>query len=291
GASVNSQQVDLKYVLNNAQIVEIRTSKTVKGPRRDWLQLENGYVKTASAREKIRQWFRRQERDENISSGKSTLEKELQRLALNIKHEEVMAKYPRYTKLDDFYAAIGYGAISSHSITSRLDVSIKDVMPAPSVYKAPSKPARVEVMGAGNVLTMQANCCKPVPPEPIVGYITRGRGVVYHRQDCPNVTHIPDPERLVNVSWGSQANETHPVSIIIEAEDRVGLLKDISTLLADQRVNILSMATQTHDDRTVTFRAVVEVEDLNQLSNMLSKLEQLRQVNSVRREADRVRTA
>ncbi len=291
GASVNGQQVDLKYVLNNAQIVEIRTSKTVKGPRRDWLQLENGYVKTASAREKIRQWFRRQERDENISSGKSTLEKELQRLALNIKHEEVMAKYPRYTKLDDFYAAIGYGAISSHSITSRLDVSIKDVMPAPSVYKAPSKPARVEVMGAGNVLTMQANCCKPVPPEPIVGYITRGRGVVYHRQDCPNVTHIPDPERLVNVSWGSQANETHPVSIIIEAEDRVGLLKDISTLLADQRVNILSMATQTHDDRTVTFRAVVEVEDLNQLSNMLSKLEQLRQVNSVRREADRVRTA
>lgn len=294
GSTVNGQQVDLKYQLNNAQIVEIRTSKTVKGPRRDWLQAESGYVRTASAREKIRQWFRRQERDENIASGKTTLDKELQRLAITVKHDEVMAKYPRYTKLDDFYAAIGYGAISAHSITSRLDVSIKDVMPSPATYRAPSKPARVEVMGAGNVLTMQANCCKPVPPEPILGYITRGRGVVYHRQDCPNVTHIPDPERLVPVSWGAQANETHPVSIIVDAEDRVGLLKDISTLLADQRVNILSMATQTHDDRTVTFRAVVEVENLNQLSTMLSKLEQLRQVNSVRREADRssqIRTA
>lgn len=286
GATVNGQQVDLKYELNNAQIVEIRTGKSVKGPRRDWLQAENGYVKTASAREKIRQWFRRQERDENITSGKATLDKELQRLALNIRHDEVMEKYPRYTKLDDFYAAIGYGAISAHSITSRLDVSIKDVAPITSTVRAPLKPAKVEVMGAGNVLTMQANCCKPLPPEPIIGYITRGRGVVYHRQDCSNVTHIPDPERLVPVSWGNQSNETHPVAIIVDAEDRVGLLKDISTLLADQRVNILSMATQTHDDRTVTFRAVVEVEDLNHLSIMLTKLEQLRQVNSVRREAD-----
>ncbi len=286
GATVNGQQVDLKYELNNAQVVEIRTSKSVKGPRRDWLQAENGYVKTASAREKIRQWFRRQERDENIASGKSTLEKELQRLALNIAHEEVMEKYPRYTKLDDFYAAIGYGAISAHSITSRLDVSIKDVAPKSNPVRVPQKPAKVEVMGAGNVLTMQANCCKPVPPEPIIGYITRGRGVVYHRQDCPNVTHIPDPERLVPVNWGNQRNETHPVAIIIDAEDRVGLLKDISTLLADQRVNILSMTTQTHEDSTVTFRAVVEVEDINHLSMMLTKLEQLRQVNKVRREAD-----
>lgn len=287
GATVNGQQVDLKYELNNAQIVEIRTSKTVRGPRRDWLQLENGYVKTASAREKIRQWFRRQERDENISSGKSTLDKELNRIAINVKHEEVMEKYPRYTKLDDFYAAIGYGAISAHSITSRLDVSIKDVVPTTGNVKVPAKVAKVDVMGAANVLTMQANCCKPVPPEPIIGYITRGRGVVYHRQDCPNVTNLPDPERLVPVNWGNQGNETHPVAIIVDAEDRVGLLKDISTLLADQRVNILSMATQTHDDRTVTFRAVVEVEDLNQLTTMLTKLEQLRQVNSVRREADR----
>src|SRR5699024_1358926 len=102
-----------------------------------WLQAENGYVKTASAREKIRQWFRRQERDENIASGKSTLEKELQRLALNIAHEEVMEKYPRYTKLDDFYAAIGYGAISAHSITSRLDVSIKDVAPKSNPVRVP----------------------------------------------------------------------------------------------------------------------------------------------------------
>lgn len=287
GATVNGMQVDLKYQLNNAQVVEIRTSKTVRGPRRDWLQKENGYVTTASAREKIRQWFRRQERDENIAAGKQLLDKELHRLGLAIKHEEAMAKYPRYTKLDDFYAAIGYGAISPHSITSRLDVAIRDVIPEEQKARLPSKPQRVEVMGAGNMLTHQANCCKPIPGDPIIGYITRNRGVVYHHQECPNVTHIPDTERLIPVNWGAQMNETHPVSIIIEAEDRVGLLKDISTLLADQRVNILSVQSQTHDDRTVTFKATVEVVDFDQMNNMIVRLRGLRQVIDVYREATR----
>lgn len=287
GASVNGIQVDLKYQLQNAQIVEIRTSKTVKGPRRDWLQKEYGFVTTASAREKVRQWFRRQERDDNIISGKGILDKELQRLGVAIRPEDAMAKYPRYTKLDDFYAAIGYGAISPHSIISRLELDVKDVVEQTPKLHKPSKPARVEVMGAGNMLTHQANCCKPVPGDEIIGYITRNRGVVYHRTDCPNVTHIPDTERLVSVNWGAQMNETHPVSIIVKADDRVGLLKDISTLLADQRVNILSMTTQTHDDRTVTFKATVEVVDFDQMKTMLAHLSQLRQVIDVFREADR----
>src|SRR5690606_29676167 len=121
GATVNGQMVPLDYKLQNAQVVKIKTSKTVNGPRRDWLQADNGYVKTASAREKIRQWFRRQERDENIAQGKEALERELRRLGLDMKLEDVLQKFPRYTKLDDFLAAIGYGAVTSQAIAQKLD--------------------------------------------------------------------------------------------------------------------------------------------------------------------------
>jgi len=284
GATVNGQMVPLDYKLQNAQVVKIRTSNTVSGPRRDWLQANNGYVKTASAREKIRQWFRRQERDENIAQGKEILERELRRLGVDMKLEDVMQRFPRYSKLDEFLAAIGYGGVSTQQIVSKLDETPKDVFPVSSVVKAPKSPARVEVMGAGNLLTIQANCCRPVPGDPIVGYTTRGRGVVYHRKDCPNVVNISDPERLVPVSWGDEVHETHPVPVRMLALDRVGLLKDVSTLLSDERVNILSVLTQTHDDRTVTLLLTIEVENIGQLSRLMHRLEQLRDVVEVRRD-------
>jgi GTP diphosphokinase / guanosine-3',5'-bis(diphosphate) 3'-diphosphatase len=286
GATVNGQMVPLDYRLQNAQVVKIKTSKTVNGPRRDWLQADNGYVKTASAREKIRQWFRRQERDENISQGKDALERELRRLGLDMKLEDVLQKFPRYTKLDDFLAAIGYGAVTSQAIAQKLDESPKDVFPTSNIIKAPSAPARVEVMGAGNLLTIQANCCRPVPGDAIVGYTTRGRGVVYHRKDCPNIVNIADPERLVPVSWGGQIHETHPVPIRVHALDRVGLLKDVSTLLSDERTNILSMLTQTHDDRSVTLLLTIEVEGVGHLSRVMQRLEQVRDVVEVHRDTD-----
>jgi GTP pyrophosphokinase len=284
GATVNGQMVPLDYKLQNGQVVKVRTSKTVSGPRRDWLQASAGYVKTASAREKIRQWFRRQERDENIAQGRETLERELRRLGLEIKLEDVLQRFPRYTKLDDFLAAIGYGAVSAQQIVGKLDETPKDVFPVSSTVKAPTTPARVEVMGAGNLLTIQANCCRPVPGDPIVGYTTRGRGVVYHRRDCPNVAHLPDPERLVPVSWGAEAHETHPVPVRVIALDRVGLLRDVSTMLSDERVNIISVLTQTHDDRSVTLLLTVEVESVGQLSRMMHRLESLRDVIEVRRD-------
>ncbi|MEJ7839028.1 MAG: bifunctional (p)ppGpp synthetase/guanosine-3',5'-bis(diphosphate) 3'-pyrophosphohydrolase [Thermomicrobiales bacterium] len=283
GAYVNGQMVPLDYKVQNGQVVKIRSSKTVNGPRRDWLQANQGYVKTASAREKVRQWFRRQERDENIAQGKETIERELKRLGLDLKHEDVLTRFPRYPKLEDFYAAIGYGGVSSQQIASKLDETPKDLFPASSSVKAPKSPARVEVMGAGNLLTIQANCCKPVPGDRIIGYTTRGRGVVYHRQDCPNVLNLPDPERLVPVAWGDAAHETHPVSVHVKALDRVGLLKDVSTLLSDERVNILSVLTQTHDDRSVTLLLTVEVEGVGQLSRIMHRLESVRDVLEVRR--------
>jgi guanosine-3',5'-bis(diphosphate) 3'-pyrophosphohydrolase len=284
GATVNGQMVPLDYKLQNGQVVKIKTSKTVSGPRRDWLQANAGYVKTASAREKIRQWFRRQERDENIAQGRETLERELRRLGLEMKLEDVLHRFPRYSKLDDFLAAVGYGGVSAQQIASKLDETPKEVFPVNAVLKAPTTPARVEVMGAGNLLTIQANCCRPVPGDPIVGYTTRGRGVVYHRKDCANVANLPDPERLVPVSWGAEVHETHPVPVRMIALDRVGLLKDVSTLLSDERVNILSVLTQTHDDRTVTLLLTVEVESVNQLSRIMHRLESLRDVVEVRRD-------
>jgi len=284
GGTVNGQMVPLDYKLQNGQVVKIKTSKTVNGPRRDWLQAISGYVKTASAREKIRQWFRRQERDENIAQGREILDKELRRLGLEIKLEEVLPRFPRYPKLEDFLAAVGYGGVSAQQIAIRLDETPKDVFSITSVVKAPTTPARVEVMGAGNLLTVQANCCRPVPGDPIIGYVTRGRGVVYHRKDCPNVLNMPDSERLVPVSWGSEAHETHPVPVRLYALDRVGLLKDVSTLLSDERVNILSVLTQTHDDRTVTLLLTVEVESVGQLSRIMQRLESVRDVTEVRRD-------
>jgi len=284
GGTVNGQMVPLDYKLQNGQVVKIKTSKTVNGPRRDWLQASSGYVKTASAREKIRQWFRRQERDENISQGREILDKELRRLGLEIKLEDVLPRFPRYPKLEDFLAAVGYGGVSSQQIASKLDETPKDVFSIATVVKAPTTPARVEVMGAGNLLTVQANCCRPVPGDPIIGYVTRGRGVVYHRKDCPNVLNMPDSERLVPVSWGNEAHETHPVPVRLYALDRVGLLKDVSTLLSDERVNILSVLTQTHDDRTVTLLLTVEVESVGQLSRIMQRLESVRDVTEVRRD-------
>ncbi len=284
GATVNGQMVPLDYKLQNGQVVKIKTSKTVSGPRRDWLQANAGYIKTASAREKVRQWFRRQERDENIAQGKEVLERELRRLGLDMKPEDVLHRFPRFAKLDDFLASIGYGGVSAQQITTKLDETPKDMFPVSNVIKAPTTPARVEVMGAGNLLTIQANCCRPVPGDPIIGYTTRGRGVVYHRKDCVNVANLSDPERLVPVSWGAEANETHPVPVRMIALDRVGLLKDVSTLLSDERVNILSVLTQTHDDRTVTLLLTVEVEGVGQLSRIMHRLESLRDVVEVRRD-------
>jgi GTP pyrophosphokinase len=283
-ATVNGQMVPLNYKLQNGQVVKIKTSKTVSGPRRDWLQSGDEYVKTASAREKIRQWFRRQERDENIAQGRHILERELKRLGVEKKLEDVLELFPRYNKLDDFLAAIGYGGVSAPQIVSRLDETPKDVLAPSTNVRAPSSPARVEVLGVGNLLTTQANCCRPVPGDPIVGYISRGRGIIYHHRDCSNITNVPDPDRLVPVSWGKESEATYPVSVRVSALDRVGLLKDMSILLAEERVNILSVLTQTHDDRTVTLLLTIEVEGIRHLSRVMHRLESVRDVLDVQRD-------
>jgi GTP pyrophosphokinase len=284
-AKVNDQQVRLDTKLSNGQVVEVVTSKAKLGPSRDWMRDDLGYITTASAREKIRQWFRRQERGENVAQGKEILDRELRRLGLEMRPEEIHKHFPRYAKVEDMLAAIGYGAISAQLIASRLgDAGAKEVLSASPHVPKPKAPLRLDVMGVGDLLTNLAPCCKPVNGDPIIGYVTRGRGITVHRADCPNVLNRNDPERLVQVSWGTTTGETFPVGIHVKAWDRVGLLRDVSTLLSDERVNILYVQTTTNDDRTVNLYVTIEVENVGQLSRILNKIESVPAVDEVRRD-------
>jgi GTP pyrophosphokinase len=285
GAKVNDHLVPLDTRLQNGQVVKILTSRAKTGPNRDWLLSSSEYVTTASAREKIRRWFRSQERDENIAQGKEILERELRRLSVEPKPEDLLKAFPQYPKLDDLHAAIGYGAISTQRIAVKLTQQDEQEVLIPAAgIEAPRTPPRLQVMGVGDLLTTLATCCRPVNGDSIVGYVTRGRGVTVHRDDCTNVLNVSEPERLVPVTWGNHGEATFPVTVQIKAWDRVGLLKDVSTVLADERVNIVSVLTTTHDDRTVTLYATVEVEGIGQLSTILRKLEGVREVYEVRRQ-------
>ncbi len=285
GAKVNNQLVPLNYKLQNGQVVQIMTSKTKVGPSRDWLMSSSGYITTASAREKVRQWFRRQQREENIAQGRDILERELRRLGVEAKIEDVAKHFPSYHKVEDFLAAIGYGAISPQQIAARLaEHEDRQVLAEGTPTLQPRVPSGLQVTGVGDLYTRLANCCKPVYGDEIIGYVTRGRGITVHRADCHNVVHTDEPERLVQVSWGGEQKQVYPVNIRVEAWDRVGLLRDITTLVADERVNMLTVLTSVNDDRTVTVLMTLEVEGVQHLSRVLQKLETVRDVYDVRRE-------
>ena len=164
------------------------------------------------------------------------------------------------------------------------DAGAKEVLTAAPHGAKPKAPLRLDVMGVGDLLTNLAPCCKPVNGDQIVGYVTRGRGITVHRADCPNILNRNDPERIVDVSWGTKTGETFPVGIRVKAWDRVGLLKDVSTVLADERVNILYVQTTTGDDRTVNLYVTIEVENVGQLSRILNKIEAVPAVDEVRRD-------
>ncbi|MCS7255352.1 MAG: ACT domain-containing protein, partial [Thermomicrobium sp.] len=228
------------------------------------------------------QWFRKQEREENIAHGRHLLEQELRRLGIDMKPEEVLKLFPRYQKLEDFLAAIGYGAITPQQLAARIAEHEDQKARAAAATATPTVPPPLQVTGLRDLLTRLANCCKPVYGDPIVGFITRGRGITVHRADCPNILHTSEPERIIPVSWG-ETPQHYPVTIRIEAWDRVGLLRDVTTLVADEGLNALSVLTNVHDDRTVTILMTLEVASVQQLSRVLQKLEQVKDVYDVRR--------
>jgi GTP pyrophosphokinase len=283
GAKVNGRLVPLDYQLHTGEQVEILTAK--KGsPSRDWLNPERGYLMTARAREKVRQWFKLQERAENVAQGREILEKELRRLGLEQRPFEDIARLFKYENVDLFLAAVGYGDIAPQSVATKLaEVSERPTLFPESVLPPPAV-VGVQVRGVGDLLTRLAKCCNPVPGDPIIGYITRGTGITVHRRDCPNVQNTSDTERLIEVEWGI-SREAYSVNIRIEAFDRSGLLRDIAAIVADEGIRMISAHASTHGDNTATIQATLEINGIGQLREVLSKLEGLRDILEVRREA------
>jgi GTP diphosphokinase / guanosine-3',5'-bis(diphosphate) 3'-diphosphatase len=288
GGKVNGRLVSLDYQLKNGEIVEIVTSKAPKPPSRDWLNPNLNYVKTAHAREKIRQWFRRQQREENIARGKEILDKELQRMGLTKTDEADLAAVFKHDKVEDFLAAIGSGDISPQNVALKLlgEQQPLQVTQAPTVEPTEPRPTSngtIQVQGVGDLLTRIARCCNPVPGEQIVGYITRGMGITVHRADCANVASEDEKDRLVPVDWG-KTKVTYPVTIRLEAWDRDGLLRDVAGIVAEEKINMSTVSAISHSDRTCTIRATLEITDIERLGRVLNKLEGIRGALSVARD-------
>ena len=282
GGKVNGKLVPLNYELKNGEVVEIMTTKANKGPSLDWLNPDVGYVKTSHAREKVRQWFKKQERTQNIERGKQILDKELKRLGVSKSNYEEIAHSFNYDNLDDFSAAVGYGGVTLHQLAAKL---VGETESPKTVAKAlPSEKnstTAIQVLGVGDLLTHLANCCNPLPGNDIIGYITRSQGITVHRRECINITNIEEKERLIEVSWG-EVQELYSVSIQIDAWERVGLLRDVTTLVAEAKVNITSITTTYHDDIISVF-ATCEIKTIAQLTQLLSKIQRARGVISATR--------
>jgi GTP pyrophosphokinase len=285
GAKVNGKLVSLDYILKTGEKVEILTAKR-GGPSLDWLNPNLGLVKTQRARSKIRRWFKVQAREKNINQGKNLLEKELRRLGLSKINIEKLAKEFDFRTVDEFYEAIGNGDISIGRIVNHLTLPEVDTDPfelksRPISEEPISSTDSVAILGLRGLLTNFGRCCNPAPGDDIVGYITRGRGATIHRQDCPNIMRIKDRERLVKVTWG-EATHTYPVPVQMKAYDRDGLMRDVSTLISEEGINMGKVSVDVKNNLAI-FDMVLEVSDLAQLSKVLDRLENLANVLEAQR--------
>jgi len=295
GAKVRGKLVALDTPLQSGDQVEVLTAKR-GGPSRDWLNPHLGYVKTSRARTKIRQWFKQQNRDENISAGRELLDRELHRLNVEqMTYQDVAALFG-YQNLDDFLTEVGTSEITTADIARRvLQLSkpeevlkeVREELPHTDQPQSAAPVSHVEgiaVQGAGNLLTVISKCCNPMPPDDIVGFVTRGRGVSVHRSDCPNVQRL-DRDRIIRVDWGSTPPQLSRVKIRVMAYDRAGLLKDIVEVLDLENINLEDASAVTaRRDNLAMITATLEVRDAEQLDRVLYKINQVQNVREVRRQ-------
>jgi len=293
GAKVNGRLVSLNSALSNGDVIEVVTSRTSRGPSRDWLNADLAFLKTNHAREKVRQWFKRRERHENIDRGREMLEKELRRLGVNLaeKQQELLRLFHQ-DSADDLFAKIGCGDLGTHQIASRLasvmEARQEPILPPPVPSMQRVVASNIQVLGQDDLLTSMARCCTPVPGDEITGYVTRSRGVTIHRADCPNIVNAGEDERIVPVQWG-RSEQKYPVAVQILALDRVGLLRDITTLISDENVNMNGVRTQSTGSHETSVYLTVETTGIEQLTRLLNKLEGIRGVLSVGRSREGVR--
>ena len=283
GAKVNGKLVSLDTKLETGDAIEILTAKR-GGPSRDWLNPSLEMVKSQRARSKIRQWFRKQDLEQNISHGRLLLERELRRLGMENLAYEKISREVGFSQVNDLLAAIGTGDLNLSKIVNVVVPEEEQEFEAEFDLDESSQELQsgeVSILGLSGLLTRLARCCKPAPGDPIVGYITRGRGATIHRQDCPNVLRIKDRERLVQVSWG-RPQHTYPVSVRIRAYDRDGLMRDVSTLVSNEGINMSSIQVATKNS-LATFDLVMGITDVSQLSRVLNRLEALPNVLEARR--------
>nr|WP_287836674.1 GTP diphosphokinase [Halomonas sp.] len=294
GAKVNGRIVPLTYKLKTGQQIEILTA-TKGGPSRDWLNPSLGYVRTSRARAKIQAWFKHQARDQNLDEGRTLFEREMRRLDVEGLDLAKLAKAVNYQNADDMYAALGAGDLRIGQVLHQAQQLFGETDDQEQLDRLLAKPRRqpskatqsdITVLGVGNLKTSMANCCRPVPGEPIVGFITQGRGVTVHRQDCPNILQLrmEEPQRIIEVEWGERAHTRYPVTIEIQAWDRSGLLRDVTGLLGNEKVNVLAVNTLTDTDEGIArLRITLEVDGLESLGRLFSRIQQLPNVTEVRR--------
>jgi guanosine-3',5'-bis(diphosphate) 3'-pyrophosphohydrolase len=293
GAKINGRLVPLNYKLKMGDQVDILTAKR-GGPSMDWLNPDLDYAVTNRARSKIRHWLRKQNRSKHITMGREALERELKRLGVLDKVTfDSVARLLGFEKLDNFLAAIGAGDVTGSQITNRVleeerrkqaeNVSEAELLKPRTKNTGSNTTTGVSIMGAGGLLVNLARCCSPMPGDEIIGYITRGRGVTVHRTDCPNMTNLKDTERLIDVSWGTTDDEQrYVVPVEVVAYDREGLLREISTIIADQKVNIASIEVATRQ-HIATLYIMLEISSNQQLTRILSKIDCIPSVVEARR--------
>ena len=291
GAKVNGNIVPLDTRLQNGDRVEILTGKEAR-PSRDWLVPQFGFVASNRTRAKIRQWFRRQDREENLEQGRQLIEQEAARLGVGEVDFTELAREFKMQSATEILVAVGRGDVTAEQVGRRLARRLGEIPETrPSFRTRPDRSAQggVRVQGVGDLATTMARCCRPVPGDSVIGFITQGRGVSVHRRDCRNILSLPEEKlrRLIEVEWSGEAGHEgggYAVEIEVEAWDRRGLLRDITVLLSKEEVNITHVETQTDSTRNIALMTLtVEIPDLDRLGRVLHLLDRLPNVQRARR--------
>lgn len=290
GAKVNGRIVPLSYKVQNGDKIEIITASEAK-PSRDWLNPQLGYLAATRSRAKVRSWFRQQDKEQNRRQGREMLDRELARLNVRDIPANEIAKHLKFKDSAALCTALGAGDLSTAAIATALQNLRRDeygeILKKPRQRKSKAAQRnKTSISGIGDLLSTFARCCRPVPPEHIAGYITQGRGVSIHRQDCGNFLRLNsrNPERVIEIDWGNSEHASYPAELKLYAYDRQGLLRDISSVLADEKISVLAMQTKSDKKRMQAIMELsIEVPGLPALSRIISRLEQVPNVTSVRR--------